>query len=322
MQDTFRCYTCGAQNLIGEDRCTGCGQSLPYTCPRCGYPVNKTFSSCPYCRMALHWPNRQQSRTTYADPATRQHNSNSLFTCSLCGTQNIIGVRRCRRCNQQFNYTCPSCNAWVDNTFVNCPNCRRPLQWPAERGMQGTFVKNSPRETVEADYEETGKPKKEVTWPVVVLGAGLLFILAFGLILGFSPSTMTVLKPAAVHALSDAPTTNQQPAISTPSSIPSTVSATTGQPSVPTPPDSSSVLSSQPDKTSTSSSTVSTPASVAVPSGVTTSTDTGAWNTTADNYLQNLDPKWGTPAAPDPNCPLCNGGSRIVQSQGQELLTK
>ena len=301
MQYTFRCHLCGTQNFIGEGQCAGCGQLLPYTCPTCGYPINSTFTNCPYCHLALNWPNRQQSRNIYGDPTASQCKSSSLFACSMCGTQNVIGVKLCRKCHQRFNYTCPTCNAWVDNTFVNCPNCRRPLQWPAEKELQGKSVKNSAYRMDEAYYEETRKPKKEVTWPVVVLGAGLLFIIAFGLITAISPSTMTVAKPAAVHAVSDVPTTSKQPTISTPSN-------------------SSPTSSSQPNNPPTEASKPSTPAPVS--STATTTPGTGAWNTTADNYLQNLDPKWGTPAAPDPNCPLCTGNSRVLQSQGQELLTK
>ena len=305
MQDTFRCHRCGAQNLIGEGHCVGCGQSLLYICPECGYRINSTFTNCPYCHLALHWSNRQQSKTMYGDPTASQYKSNGLFVCSMCGTQNVIGVKLCRKCNQHFTYTCPDCNAWVDNTFINCPNCRRALHWPAEKELQGTFVKSSSYEIDEADFEETGKPRKKGTWPVIALGVGLLFIIVFGLITGISPSTMTISKPSAVHAVSGVPTTTNQPVISTPSGAPSTVSATIEQPGVPTPSNSSSTLSSQPNNASTPLSTANTPVSVPVPSPVTATAGTGAWNTAADSYLQNLNPKWGTPAAPDPNCPLC-----------------
>ena len=270
MQDTFRCHWCGAQNLIGEGHCVGCGQLLTYTCPKCGYGINSTFTHCPYCHLALHWPDRQQSRTIYGDPTASRYQSNGMFACSMCGTQNVIGVKLCRKCNQRFNYTCPDCNARVDNTFINCPNCRGALHWPAEKELQGTFAKNSPYEVDEVDFEETGRPTKKGVWPVVVLGVGLLFIITFGFITAIAPSTMTVSNPSAVHALSDVPTTTQQP-----------------------------------NNASTALSTANTPASVPVPSPVTAPTGTGAWNTAADSYLQNLDLNWGKPAAPDPTCPLC-----------------
>jgi predicted RNA-binding Zn-ribbon protein involved in translation (DUF1610 family) len=302
MQNTFRCYRCGAENLIGEGHCAGCGQLLPYTCPQCRYPVNNALTNCPYCYTALHWPNRQQSRSTYGGRAASQGMSNSLFACSRCGSQNVIGASWCRNCSQQFNYTCPDCKAWVNNTLVNCPNCRRVLRWPAERELQGRVAKNSAYRTNRDNFEEPGRHKKAGRWPAVVLGVGLLFIIFFAFILGISPSTTVVSSPSAVHALSDAPRTTQQPASLTSSATSSTFSATSEQTS--TPSNSSSTLSSHPDSASVPLSTSNTPASVpAAP--VPAPSNTGAWNKAADHYLQNLEPDWGKPAAPDPNCPLC-----------------
>jgi len=168
-QDTFRCYTCGAQNFIGESHCVGCGQLLPYTCPRCGTRVNSTFINCPCCHLVLHWPNRQQTKAEYRDRTTGQDMYSGLFECSRCGTQNVMGVKWCRHCNQQFNYNCPNCNALVDNTWVNCPNCRMVLPWPAEDQPQGAFAANKQYGTNRTDFEETRGAEKK--------GNGLLLCL-------------------------------------------------------------------------------------------------------------------------------------------------
>jgi hypothetical protein len=171
-----------------------------------------------------------------------------------------------------------------------------------------------------ADFEENGDHKKKEIWPIAVLGAGVVCIITFGFILGISPSTMNISNPSAVHAVADVPTTSKQPLMSTHSGTSATVPENVQQPAAPASQNPPSMPSSLPNNPSTQASTPSTPAPVS--SSATNPSDTGAWNTTADSYLQNLNPKWGTPAAPDPNCPLCNGNSRPVQLQGQELLTK
>jgi hypothetical protein len=171
-----------------------------------------------------------------------------------------------------------------------------------------------------ADFEENGDHKKKEIWPIAVLGAGVVCIITFGFILGISPSTMNISNPSAVHAIADVPTTSKQPLMSTHSGTSATVPEKVQQPAAPASQNPPSMPSSLPNNPSTQASTPSTPAPVS--SSATNPSDTGAWNTTADSYLQNLNPKWGTPAAPDPNCPLCNGNSRPVQLQGQELLTK
>ena len=156
MQDTLpavRCYRCGAQNLLGESRCTGCGQLLLYTCPKCGSSVNSTFIDCPYCHLILHWPNRQRTDTEYRCRAAGQDMRSGLFVCLGCGTQNVIGMKYCRNCDQQFYYNCPDCNALVNNTLINCPTCRGLLHWPTEKDLQFTFVKNSPYDIDEAGFE-------------------------------------------------------------------------------------------------------------------------------------------------------------------------
>ena len=311
MQDTFRCYRCGAQNFIGESHCVGCGQLLPYTCPKCGTRVNSTFINCPHCHLVLHWPNRQQTETRYSYPSDSQNMSSGLFGCFRCGTQNVIGVKWCRHCNQQFNYNCPNCSAPVDNTFMNCPNCRMVLPWPAENQPQGTFARNKQYGTNSTDFEETRGPKKKGKWPAIVLGGGVLVIIILGLIAASNSarfaSSLSVTQspptsPTTTNSVSNAQPTIQQVSTSSTSTIPA---SKTQQLNVPTP-SNTTISSSAPDNASTPLPAASTPAPAQIPSSSSPGTNAYNYNEASDSYLKGIQPDWGKPAAPDPNCPLCN----------------
>lgn len=313
MQDTFRCYRCGAQNFIGEGHCVACGQLLSYTCPKCGTRVDNTFINCPCCRLVLHWPNQQQTEIKYRYISNSQNTSDSLFGCFRCGTQNVIGVRWCRHCNQQFNYTCPNCSALVDNTLVNCPNCRMLLPWPAENQPQGTFAGNKQYGTNSIDFEDATEPEKKGKWPAIMLGGGVLVIIALVLVATMSNSARFISNASAIQSpptsLTTTSASNAKPGIQQVStSSTSTIPASNAQQaSVPTP-SNPTISSSAPNNASTLLPAANTPAPALsqVSSSSSPGTNANNYNEASDSFLKSIQPDWGKPAAPDPNCPLCN----------------
>ena len=52
------------------------------------------------------------------------------FFCPSCGSPNYIGQSFCGKCKRKLQYNCPYCSAIVDPTYMTCPNCRKPLNWP------------------------------------------------------------------------------------------------------------------------------------------------------------------------------------------------
>lgn len=77
MQEVFRCPTCGAQNLVGQEYCQHCGQRFQYNCPYCGTVVDATLVNCPRCREGLYWPTPRRvkpfPKEETARPLSRRH---------------------------------------------------------------------------------------------------------------------------------------------------------------------------------------------------------------------------------------------------------
>jgi len=61
MQQTFQCYSCGAQNYMGQPYCWNCQSHFQYNCPYCKAPVECTAANCPYCRLPLPWQSNQHT---------------------------------------------------------------------------------------------------------------------------------------------------------------------------------------------------------------------------------------------------------------------
>lgn len=95
------------------------------------------------------------------------------FQCYRCGAQNFQGQAFCWNCNVRFQYYCPWCNALVDATLWNCPNCRATLPWPSQ---QKTYYpppghdSNYPQSPVGYPYgEEKDKPAKKAPWIIALV---------------------------------------------------------------------------------------------------------------------------------------------------------
>jgi hypothetical protein len=56
MQQTFQCYRCGAQNVIGQPFCWNCQSPFQWNCPNCRALVQNRMASCSYCHTELPWP--------------------------------------------------------------------------------------------------------------------------------------------------------------------------------------------------------------------------------------------------------------------------
>lgn len=64
MQQTFKCYRCGAQNYVGQPVCWHCQSPFQYNCPNCKAPVEGTLANCPYCRSQLPWQTNRYMQST------------------------------------------------------------------------------------------------------------------------------------------------------------------------------------------------------------------------------------------------------------------
>jgi len=188
------------------------------------------------------------------------------------------------------------------------------LPWPAENQPQGTFARDKQYGTNSTDFEETRGPEKKGKWPAIVLGGGVLVIITLGLIAGASnsarfASSLSVTQspptsPTNTNSVSNAQPTIQQVSTSSTSTIPA---SNAQQASIPTP-SNPTISSSAPDNASTLLPAANTPAPALsqVSSSSSPGTNANNYNEASDSFLKSIQPDWGKPAAPDPNCPLCN----------------
>ncbi len=82
----------------------------------------------------------------------------TIFNCGRCGSRNIMGQRYCIKCGERLVYSCHHCGfVGVDNTFLNCPQCSKPLDWPTgEPGKTRPVARPEPK--VEVKVERPRKP--------------------------------------------------------------------------------------------------------------------------------------------------------------------
>lgn len=69
-----------------------------------------------------------------------------------------MGQRYCVKCNERLIYSCYHCGfVGVDNTFMNCPQCSKPLDWPTEVLKRSRPIAK-PETKVERRVEPPRKP--------------------------------------------------------------------------------------------------------------------------------------------------------------------
>ncbi len=127
------------------------------------------------------------------------------FYCNRCGAVNLYGQKQCYYCGQPFYYNCPRCNAFVDNTFADCPNCGMGLAWPGQQAA-GAPVRS------QADGYEHYKPEKRSNplLRAVLALVGVVVVAAVGII------AFNVLGSLSIGQTTPAPSLNSPPATSTP----------------------------------------------------------------------------------------------------------
>jgi hypothetical protein len=271
MQQSVRCYTCGTLNPYGQYYCMRCGQSL------------------------VQWTMPQQAADTRNNQAKYQY-----FLCSRCGTQNVVGTTSCGNCNEHFYYTCPHCNTWVNNTFVTCPNCFKPLNWPAQDLTWNIYAGNTTYIPGKLKSERVGESNNRGALSAiltVLLVAGLL-IVGLGILTNNSNSS-SASNQAAVSAVSKT-NTPQTHNTSSPTQTPAsaiTLSPAPNTTPTPTPTPAVTVTSVATNNTQGTVYEYSLPASI-VNAASNTSTSS-IYTPASDSYLQQLVPGWGK----------CSGGS-------------
>ncbi|MBI5228290.1 hypothetical protein HY988_06885 [Candidatus Micrarchaeota archaeon] len=89
----------------------------PQTCPNCKTKINLGMERCPGCGVRIK----------------------SMFRikCPKCGTANEIDVKKCTKCQFQFDvesempkktyYLCPICNYRMEGMMTACPACNARL---------------------------------------------------------------------------------------------------------------------------------------------------------------------------------------------------
>ena len=94
-----------------------------------------------------------------------------VFQCYRCGAQNYMGQAYCWNCNEKFQYYCPWCNALVDATLMNCPNCRATLPWNPQQPA------SYPQSQDGYQYgEEADRPTKRAPWIIAIACLALIAV--------------------------------------------------------------------------------------------------------------------------------------------------
>jgi hypothetical protein len=264
MQRNLQCYTCGTMSPAGQHYCLRCGAML-------------------------------ETRINY--PTANGETPGNYFACFRCGAPNVVGTPVCEHCHEHFYYTCPHCNAWVNNMYGTCPRCARALNWPAQE--QPTRVYNGGDTYVQSRYvRQSGQAQQKKsplsTILLSVVGIGLL-IIAFDFFVNGSSASSASNRPAvnampvSTTAVSTAPQTHSSaPSVHTPapsvtlSPVPDTTPTPAASPSY------SPVSSQNTYEFSLPAATQVNPPATGTPSP-----------TSTDSYLKELDPGWGH----------CSGGS-------------
>ncbi len=265
MQQSFRCYTCGTPNPAGRYYCMRCGQSLG------------------------QWTMTQQVAVATNKQAKYQH-----FPCSRCGAPNVLGAPTCYNCYEHLYYTCPHCNAWVNNNFITCPNCYKPLNWPAQERPWDPYAGNTTYIPGQ-QYGNTGKTNKRSALPAIltVLLVGGLLIIGLDLLTSNSnPSSASSQPSVSTASVSNTPQTH-----STSTSTQTPVAAVTLSPAPNTTPTPAPAVTSATVTNLVSLYEYSLPASIVNSASNTNSKP--AYTPSADAYLEQLVPGWGH----------CSGGS-------------
>ena len=265
MQQSNRCYTCGTSNLFGQ-----------YYCMRCGQPLEQ-------------WTTAQQVTGMNTKRAEYQY-----FPCSRCGTPNIVGAPACSNCREQLHYTCPHCNAWVNNTFITCPNCVKPLNWPAQVNPWSMYAADTVYVPGNYEYAMAGQPKKKGVLPALLLVILMTGLLVVGLDLLTNNSNSLASNQAAASA---APVSSTPQIQGTSSSTQAPVSAITLSPAPNTTPTPAAALTSTYTATQGNVYEFSLPATIVNSASNTSSGST--YTPASSTYLQQLVPGWGH----------CSGGS-------------
>jgi len=120
--------------------------------------------------------NTRKLKETLAEP-----DRPSASVCPKCGCRTVTGERYCPRCRARLSYSCPYCDApEIDNTFVNCPSCRRPLTWATHTRV---IVKPKTNESIVRKQISTINPSKEIEADERSKRPSLLgFLVALGLL--------------------------------------------------------------------------------------------------------------------------------------------
>ena len=83
MQQTFQCYSCGAQNNIGQPYCWNCRVRFPIYCPNCQSIVEPTMLNCPNCRAILTSPTQQQWNDEHSPQQPVKKRNNPFLVIAL-----------------------------------------------------------------------------------------------------------------------------------------------------------------------------------------------------------------------------------------------
>jgi len=206
---------------------------------------------------------------------------NHLNACYNCGTLNVTGVKSCGNCYAVQYYNCPYCQAWVDNSFANCPCCGKNLNWP--------------RESYGPEYAFSQNKSTSSAVVVLLLSIAVLSIVAFTLITNHSNAADAVTNPPDVAASNNLPAEEMkvaaQPYIQDPATEPPEMTQTD-----PVASDAAAATDTYTDTTGASSSYLvpDTPQYTPVNAAA-----TGTYTPQPSSYLKTIYPNWGH----------CSGGS-------------
>jgi len=71
----------------------------------------------------------------------------NIFSCQRCGTKNKFGIKSCKSCGMEFQYSCPQCRFPVKGGDIVCGRCGNRLSWPAgTEGSTGQITVNTQKQ--------------------------------------------------------------------------------------------------------------------------------------------------------------------------------
>lgn len=104
-----------------------------------------------------------------------------MFSCSWCGSQNVIGRRFCETCGRSFQYDCPDCGRIVDPAWVTCHVCGATLRWSStDEVLPFTTVKETAHRGLSEKQKKSSSRSRFGSWFGLLLIMVSEFIVFFG----------------------------------------------------------------------------------------------------------------------------------------------